>query len=397
MNTVKGELVTFEGLKDLKTLLSVDGPCLTVYMPLSTASTEGRNPNGKQNELHWKEILRTLNEKAAQFGSAGRELLESVSNWDAVAPEPVENGHAPGRSIAVFRSPDLFQVALLDGEVTDRAVLGPHFNIRPLLAEVVRSRSFYLLALSRKNTRLLHCTTHTSEEIRLPEEIKTDYNEWMNRAKPDHNDVYNAMTAPAQGSAGPSALAPKGADEEAKDEYFSHFFRQLDRGVSEVLKGKTEPLVLCAVEYQIPLYREVNSYPHLAPEEVRGAPNSLKSGEMHARALEALERAYAIRVDEALAEWNHRVGAGASSRLKDVVTAAHDGRVLTLLVSDRQEQTGRFDEATNSVKGRETGSTDDEDLVNDAAIQTILHAGNVLVAPHNKMPNGSALAATFRY
>ncbi|HEY1216903.1 MAG TPA: hypothetical protein VGE93_25030, partial [Bryobacteraceae bacterium] len=138
MNTVKGELVTFEGLKDLKTLLSVDGPCLTVYMPLSTASTEGRNPNGKQNELHWKEILRTLNGRAAQFGSAGRELVESVSNWDAVAPESVENGDAPGRSIAVFRSPDLFQVALLDGEVTDRAVLGPHFNIRPLLAEVVR-------------------------------------------------------------------------------------------------------------------------------------------------------------------------------------------------------------------------------------------------------------------
>ncbi|HSU31632.1 MAG TPA: hypothetical protein VLJ11_10375 [Bryobacteraceae bacterium] len=397
MNTVKGELVTFEDLKDLKTLLSVDGPCLTVYMPLSRASTEGRNPNGKQNELHWKECLRTLNGRAAQFGAAGRELLESISNWDTVAPESVENGNAPGRSLAVFRSPDLFQVALLDGEVTDRAVLGPHFYIRPLLAEVVRSRSFYLLALSQKNTRLLRCTTHSSEEIPLPAETKTDYNEWMNRAKPDHNDVYNAMAAGAQGSAGPSALAPKGADEEAKDEYLSHFFKQLDRGVNEVLKGKTEPLVLCAVEYQIPLYREVNNYPHLASEDVRGAPNGLKSGEMHARALEALERAYATRVDDALAEWNHRVGAGASSRLKDVVTAAHDGRVLTLLVSDRQEQTGRFDEATNSVKGRGTGSTEDEDLLNDAAVQTILHAGNVLVAPHNKMPNGSPLAATFRY
>jgi hypothetical protein len=205
------------------------------------------------------------------------------------------------------------------------------------------------------------------------------------------------MSAPAQGISGPNALAPKGADQDAKDEYLSHFFKQLDRGVNEVLKGKTEPLVLCAVEYQIPIYREVNNYPNLASEEVRGAPNSLKSGEMHARALEALERSYAQKVDDALAEWNHLVGGGASSRLKEVVTAAHDGRVLTLFVSDSQEQTGRFDEATNSVKGRETGSAEDEDLVNDAAVQTILHAGNVLVTPHNKMPNGSPVAATFRY
>src|SRR5205807_3551025 len=124
------------------------------------------------------------------------------------------------------------------------------------------------------------------------------------------------------------------------------FFKQ--KTAYEILKGKTEPLVLCAVEYELPLYREVNNYPHLASEEVRGAPNGLKAGEMHARALSALEAWYAKKVDEALAQWNHLVGGGASSRLKDVVTAAHDGRVLTLIVSESQEQTGVFDEATHS-------------------------------------------------
>jgi len=103
------------------------------------------------------------------------------------------------------------------------------------------------------------------------------------------------------------------------------------------------------------------------------------------------------RVDTALADWNHRVGAGASNRTKEVVTAAHDGRVLTLLVSDSLELTGVFEEATHRVTGRETGGPQDEDLVNDAAVQTILHAGKVLVAPHHKMPNGAPAAATFRF
>ena len=397
MNTVKGELASFEKLKDLKGLLSASGPCLSVYMPLSRASREGLNPNAKQNELHWKECLRTLEERAGQFGSEGRVLLESVAQWSSVAPEGAESNGGPGKSIAVFRCPDAFEVALLDREVPERAVLGPHFHIRPLLAELVRDRSFYVLALSQKNTRLLHCTMQSSEELHFPSETKTDFDDWMNQVKPDHTAVNNAMTTGSQGISGPNALTPKGSDQDSKEQYLAHYFKQVDRGVNHMLKGKTEPLVLCAVEYEIPIYRGINSYGHLASEDVRGAANSLKSGEMHARAIAALELCYEKKVDEALAEWNHRVGGGASSRLKDVVTAAHDGRVLTLIVSDSQEQTGVFDEATNSVKGRETGSAEDEDLVNDAAVQTILHAGNVLVAPHHKMPNGNALAAIFRY
>ena len=395
MKTAKAELTSFEKLKDLKTLLAAEGPCLSVYLPLGNTSTEGANT--RQYELRWKECLRTLGERAGQFGPGGQELLDSVGSWDAVAPEGASHGAYAGRSLAVFRAGDIFQSVVLDARAQERAFLGRHFYIRPLLAELVRDRSFYLLALSQKNTRLLHCTSHTSEEVPFPHHIKTDFEQWLNQVKPDHRAVDNAVTRGAQGSTAPNALAPQGSDQDSKSEYLAHYFKQVDKGISEALKGKTEPLVLCAVEYEIPLYREVNSYGHLAAETVHGAPNGLKSGEMHARAIEALELCYAKKVDEMLAEWNHRVGGGASSRLKEVVTAAHDGRVLTLVVSDSQELTGTFDEATNSVKGVQTGGAGDEDLINDAAVQTILHAGNVLVAPHSKMPNGSALAAIFRY
>jgi hypothetical protein len=386
MSTVKPELSRFERLKDLKPLLSTEGPCLSVYMPLGT---------DRQNEIRWKDCLGNLDARAPQFGAAAAELVDSVRDWKSVDPGLREPGSS--KSIAVFRSPDVFQITTEDGEIPARALLGPHFYVRPLVSLLARERAFYLLGLSQKNTRMLLCDMHTSKEIPFPPGIQTSFEIWMNQAKPDHNLIYNAMTSGAQGTVGPSALAPQGGDDKAKDEYLSHFFKQINKGVNDVLKGKTEPLVLCAVEYEIPIYRGVNSYPHLADEEVHGAPNSLKSGEMHARAIEALERSYASKIDAVLADWNHRVGAGASSRLKEVVTAAHDGRVLTLLVSDSMEKTGVFDEPTHRVKGAETGGTGDEDLVNDAAVQTILHAGEVLVAPHNKLPNGSPLAAIFRY
>jgi hypothetical protein len=204
------------------------------------------------------------------------------------------------------------------------------------LNDLVKDRTFYLLARSQKNTRMLRCTMHTSEEIPFPEGVHTNMEAWMNRAEPDHRAIDNAMATGGQGSVRPTALAPKNTEREAKDEYLSHFFRHIDNAVVQMLKPKSEPLVLCAVEYELPVYRGMSACPNLVAEDVRGAPNRLKSGKMHARAIAALHLRYHHAVDAALAEWNHRVGAGASSILKDGSTP------LTKAVSSRSSSpTGR--------------------------------------------------------
>jgi hypothetical protein len=389
MDTLKAELAKFQTTKDLRAILGLGGPCLSVYVPLSPAPA---NQGNKANGLEWKETLRALEAKLAPHGSQGRELLQSISDWEAVVPDE----EPQGKSIAVFRSPEVFRVSWVEDAVKSRADVGPHFYIRPLLADVTRDRTFYLLALSQNDVRMLRCTTHSSEEVPFPPGIENSFDAWMNTAKPDHNlNMKGSVSATSGNQKGVLEGTTTGAEDWAK--YLGHFYKQIDRGVNDLLRGHTEPLVMAAVEYEIPVYREANSYPHLAEEAVQGAPNGLKAGEMHARALAALERCYEKKLDEILAQYDHRVGGGASNRLKDVVTAAHDGRVLTLVVSDSLEQTGSFNEATHSVKGRETGTPEDEDLVNDAAVQTILHAGQVYVAPTSKMPNGAALAAIYRF
>lgn len=389
MDTIKAELTRFESVKDLKPILGAEGPCVTLYTPLAEGTA---NQTAKANDLEWRELIRQIEPKAGELGAKGRELLEPISNWDAIFPESAPQG----QSLAVFRSADLFRVAWLDERVPSQAVLGPHFYVRPMLRELTGHKSFYILALSQKNVRLLHCTMRSSEEVPLPTATATSYDAYMNTAKPDH-------LLADRSSAGPDVGGSKGvvfgtsSDREDKDQYLTHFYQQIDKGLTEVLRGQSEPVVLAGVEYEIALYRTHSKFPHLAEESVEGAPNSLKAGEMHARAIEAIRRCYDHKVDEALAEYDHKVGGGGTNRLKDVVTAAHEGRVLTLLVSDSLQTTGVFDEATYTVRGRETGTTEDEDLVNDAVVQTILHAGQIYVAPNSKMPHGSAVAAIYRY
>jgi hypothetical protein len=389
MDTVKAELTQFENLKDLKPILGVAGPCVTLYMPLAEGTA---NQAAKANDLEWRGLVRQVEAKLKDTGSGGHQFLEALTDWDSVCPD----GPPQGQSVAAFRSVDLFRVAWLEERVASTAVVGPHFFVRPMLLELTRGKTFYILALSQKNVRLLRCTMRTSEEVPFPEATATSFDAYMNTAKPDH--VSDNRSAP-----GPSAGSSKGvmfgtsSEREDKDEYLAHFYRQIDRGLNDALRGQTDPVVLAGVEYEIALYRSLSKFPRLAQECVEGAPNSLKAGEMHARAIDAIHRCYDRKVDEALAEYNHKVGGGGTNRLKDVVTAAHDGRVLTLLVSDSLQTTGVFDEATHTVKGRETGTAEDEDLVNDAVVQTILHAGQIYVAPNGKMPHGSPVAAIYRF
>jgi hypothetical protein len=389
MNTTKAEFAGFKSLKDLKPILSSRPPCLSVYMALAAAPA---NQSAKTNALRWRECLRTLDAKVQQSGSEAHELVESIGDWDAIWGEEKQNG----KSIAVFRSPDVFSVTSLTEPVKGRAVLGPHFYVRPLLPELARNNIFYILALSQKDVRVLRCTSSTSEEVALPASVAKSFDAFMNSAKPDHVLDNRSSPGPAAGSS-KGVMFGTSTDREDRDEYLDHFYKQVDRGLNEILRGKTEPVVPAGVEYELALYRSLNTYPHLAEEVVQGAPNSLKAGEMHARALDAISRQYEKKVDDALAEYNHKVGGGASNRLKDIVRAAHDGRVLTLLVSDSAEIPGSFDETTYTVKGRESGNSDDEDLINDAVVQTILHAGQVFVVANRKMPNGAPLSAMFRF
>jgi hypothetical protein len=389
MDTVRAEVAELTSLNDLKPMLASSSPCLSVYLPMSSAPA---NQAAKVNALEWRECLRTAQAKAEQMGPEATELLNSVSDFEAVAP----SGEAKGKSIAVFRSREVFKTVWLHNSVAAKAVVGPHFCIRPMLPELVRDESFAVLALSQNDVRLLRCTHTSSEVVPLANGVPTSFEGYMNPAKPDHVSDNRSSPGPSSGTS-KGVMFGTSTEREDKGEHLAHFYKQMDRAVNEALRETKESLVLVGVEYELSLYRSLSTYPKLVEEGVQGAPNSLKSGEMHARAIKAIDKHYENKVDAALAEYNHKAGGGASNRLEDIVPAAYDGRVLTLFIPDLREQVGKFDDSTYTTKGGEDGTPDAEDLVNAAAIQTILHAGQVFVLPDAKMPDGAPLAAVFRF
>ncbi len=68
-------------------------------------------------------------------------------------------------------------------------------------------------------------------------------------------------------------------------------------------KNGTAPLVVAGVDYEIACFRRVNVYPNLAEDAVHGAADGLKGGELHKRALEAVQSYFSAPFKAALARY----------------------------------------------------------------------------------------------
>jgi hypothetical protein len=218
----------------------------------------------------------------------------------------------------------------------------------------------------------------------------------MQTEKPDH--VLDNRVSAGQSAGSQGVTFGTSTDREDKDEYLLHFYKDVSRGISELLRGHERiPLVVCGVEKELALYERVDTWEKTCKEGVRGAPNSLKGGEMHARALQALKTMDEAEIQEILAQHDRQRGDVATAGVNDIVKAAYDGRVMHLIVAQNAQAMGNFDEASHRARTHSEPRPGDEDLINAAALRTTVNAGRVHVLPQARVPGNRPMAAVMRY
>jgi hypothetical protein len=188
-------------------------------------------------------------------------------------------------------------------------------------------------------------------------------------------------------SAGPSVGAMKGVmfgtstDSDRHDEYLAHFFKEIDHKLHKILVSQILSLLLAGVDSEIGLYRKVNSYPHLLEPAVHGSPDGLSDGVLLARACETLKHTFSGPLKKVLTDFNDfRDTNRVSFSIPDILKQAQEGRVGDLLLREYVEP----------------GPADDE-LMNLAALQTLLHRGQVFALKPSEMPGATDVAALLRY
>ncbi|HEV2583001.1 MAG TPA: hypothetical protein VGT44_19230 [Ktedonobacteraceae bacterium] len=370
------------------------GPCITIMV-----STHRIGMERQSDQLKLRHAIRETEQRLH---------LEGVSAIDALLA-PVKalladeaSWQQRGDGLVIYRSPRLFHLYCVPLHVRDQVIISDHFSLKPLLPLLVGDGRFYVLALSQNAVRLLEGTRYSIQEIALPEAVPHSLAEALKYDDIEENDVrhHSSSSGAVVGKGGRRAAVFHGQGvgiDDLKDQLL-RYFQQVNRGLHELLREEMVPMVLAGVDYLIPIYRQANTYPHLLDQEIVGNPDRLKAETLREQAWDIVESILLKQEREAASRYRDLVGTWlASDAFEEALPAASYGRIESLFVALDQEQWGRFDPATNTLTLHTEAESGDIDLLDVAAIQTLLHGGKVYAVERREMPGDSLVAAVFRY
>lgn len=381
---------------ELKILMGkYKGLCVSIYMPTHRA---GRGI--QQDPIRLKNLLGEAEEALTLSGLRTPEAQELLKP----AGKPLQDGlfwQRQSDGLAIFLSSEAFRYYRLPFDFDELVVVTDRFHIKALLPLLSGDGRFYILALGQNEVRPIQGTRYSVSEIDL-EGMPESLAEALRYNDPERRLQFRTSTRTPGGKGQRPAIFHGHGVASADDpkDYISRYFHRVDEGLRALLQGEQAPSVLAGVDYLHPIYKEANSYSYLLDEGIEGNPEELRAEELHERAWAIVQPLFLTTQEEAAARYRQLAGAGseqASNDLKEVVPAAYHGRVETLFVAVGLQQWGTFDPATNAVQLHREVKPGDEDLLDFAAVHTLLNGGTVYAVEPEKVPDEVPLAAVFRY
>jgi hypothetical protein len=378
-----------------------DDVCISLYMP-----THRFRDDWSQNTTRFKNLLREVRDQLReqnyrdatidQILEDARQLLDRPGFWRGLS-----------EGLAAFITAEASEFYRLPLPFDEVAIVEDRFHLKPLFPLIAANRRFYLLALSQNDVRLYQGTHQAISEVEaaeIPSDIVTAVQQYEEPPEQGLQSHTQGQSSSPNGRQTDQRRHGHGSSEdqsrEPKDQ-LKRFFRRIDESVSGFIGGEEVPLVLAGVSEYLPLYKSVNSYPHLVDHDiVAGNPESIGVEDMHKKAWEVVESVLQERQQEELDRFEdlyYQDGDLASDDFHEIIPACAYSRVESLFVPMGEYRWGRFDPETNTVEVHESQQPGDGDLLNYAALKSYLNGSTVHVLSPELMPGGRSVAAIFRY
>lgn len=366
--------------------------CTSIYIPTHRAGQEvnkGLDKKLFKNSLkkvkeELKHVYQMSEPEINDYLAPASELLSKSDFW---------NYQSDG--LAVFIGKDFFRHFTLPVHFEEYYYVADHFYLKPLLPLLNEEANFYILALSLHDVRLYEGHPHQIDELvvddllpeRLEEAVGFDYRQKYLQFREGQSGTDKTI------------FHGHGEGKDEKKEEVLKYFRAVNNGVMQVLHDKKSPLIIAAVDYLIPIYREANEYNHLHNEHIQGNPEHSDPVLLHEKAMNILSDYFAkdqkVKIKTFERELSNKK---ASFEAKEIIPAALNGRVDTLFIRNRSSLWGTFEKDTNSINKEDQKTPHNADLLNTAAINTLMQSGKVFLLEKEEMPEpGSLVNAIYRY
>jgi hypothetical protein len=381
--------------EQLTALASVQAsPAVSIYLPGHEESGDVR-----QGAVRLKNALAAATDRLVEQGHRRPEV-------DALL-QPAQTLHDDEQfwreergNLAIFVGPGLFQVHKVPMKLPEAMVVGPRPHVKPLLPLLADDGRFFVLTATAGDTHLYAASRFGLAELEadLPRSVAEV------TAETDYENTRRSAPLARQGGAPVGAPAPQNfgedPEEQRKAQLVEHL-RRLQNALERHLGGTQAPIVLVAqpeIEGHLKALAKGIAFHE---ETVRTDPGSLDRAELHRRAYELVRPKLAQRRADDLDRFKALAGANearGATDLPTIVSAARFGRVDTLLLAEGASVWGTHDEAGDRVRVDRESTPDNQDLVDYAAVQTLLQGGNVHVLPAEEMPReGCPMVAILRF
>jgi hypothetical protein len=393
VNSIRGRgmrLMDFLAGENLKDMMGkCEEACVSIYLP-----THKGGPETQQGAIRLKNLLKQAEELLIQRGLRSPEAKTMLQP----AQDLVQDGlfwSYQNDGLAIFISKDNAEIHPLPFSFPELVVVGDRFHLKPVLQVLNEDGRFYILAVSQNQVRFFRGMRFNIEELNI-EGVPENLDEVLQYDVFGKQLQWRAAKGGAGGRTGVSQ--GRGALEADAKENILRYFREIDKGLRNVIGADQAPLVMACVDYLLPIYKEANTYPHLQEEVISGNPEGLSAQQLHSAAWEVVRPHFQKALADAVALYYELAGTGKTSKdLQKVVEAAYNGRVDVLFVALDIQRWGRYDPETNTVHLHSEQQPGDGDLLDFAAIHTFLNSGTVYAVPPENVPDDRNLAAIFRY
>ena len=375
---------------ELKTLVDKAGEIgISIYMPTH------RTGDLKQDPIRLKNLLREGEKKLIDNGLRTKDARQLLEPANRLLTDSFFWQHQ-SESLAIFSSPGMFRCFRLPYNFQELVVVAERFHIKPLLSLLSGDGLFYVLAVSQNAARLLQCSRYSVRTV-TPESIPRSLAETLKYDDPERQLQFHTGTGTGPGRRAAIFHGQGVGTEDAKDNIL-RYFKQIDHGLHKLLQEEQAPLVIAGVDYLHSIYRQASSYPHLLQEGIQGNADEMSPEELQQQAWTVVKPYFEREQLEAVKRYHEISGTGlAADDVEQVVLAAHDGRIAKLFVALGVQQWGILDTEQRKVHPYKKAEAGTQDLLDFAAVQTLIQGGTVYAMEPEKIPSSTPVAAIFRY
>lgn len=354
-----------------------------------TMPTHRKGEEIKQDPIRLKNLLNTVDEKLIERGMKQAEVDELLKPAKDLLDKPMFWSHQD-QGLVIYLAKDHFNYYQLPYPVEEKAYVNTHFLITPILPMVSMDGKFNVLAISRKNARLLQCTRSEAVDI-TPMGVSTNVDDYLEVAQEKQLQFHT-------GAEGNKAMFfGHGGGGEEQQAVLEAYFRELENGVTAELRKEHNPLVMIGLEDNLAFYKTINEYGRTVENALNANPDDLKPRELREEGWKVIQDYFLKDMYQSLEQFSEKTNDKVSNNLSEVIESTVMGKSKTIFITQGEDRWGHYDEASHQVHLTDNPSNGDVDLLNWLAVKGRETGSNVYILPREEMPMKSTVAAEYRF